>query len=226
MESETPESASKKRKSVMWNYYVKKENEDKVICKNCRLEFKYCNNTSNMKDHLKRKHPQLLITSASSCAGNENEEDSSEIQAKNVQKYSNNSTRKKMLDKKFTKMVAIDMQPLRLSDHEGLKEFVTALDAKYEMPGRTMLSTKLLPKMYSKMKLQLLGIIESIKHLAITTDAWTSASNDGILAVTGHLIINKRLESVLLAAVVVEGHHDADNISSVSNCFIIFLIYM
>lgn len=216
MESESPESASKKKKSTMWRFFVKNTDRCTVICKHCSSEFKYCNNTSNMKDHLKRKHPELLITLSTSSA-TESLEETCQIQVKDAQKYAVNSTRKKMLDAKYTKMLAVDMQPLRLSEHEGFKEFVAALDARYELPGRTTLSTKLLPRMYARMKSQLLEIIGKVKHMAITTDTWTSTSNEGILAVTGHFIINKRLQSVLLSALVVEGRHDADNISTVSN---------
>lgn len=150
----------------MWTHFDRKESGEKVICKTCKIELKYSNNTSNMKDHLRRKHPELLlIISTSSCSNNE------EVIAKPQQdvssKYTAISTRKKMLDVKFAKMVAVDMQPLRLSEHEGLKEFVNALDSRYELPGRTTLSTKLLPKLYSGYKINLLDILKNVKHVAI-----------------------------------------------------------
>ncbi|XP_037294153.1 zinc finger BED domain-containing protein 4-like [Manduca sexta] len=44
---------------------------------------------------------------------------------------------------------------------------------------------------------------------------WTSPNNQGICAITAHFILKQRLHCALLAAVVVEGHHNADNIASV-----------
>lgn len=209
------ENCTKKKKSLMWNFFNRTELGDKVICKSCRIELKYCNNTSNMKDHLRRKHPENLLEFPSTSTSCNTSQENSETRS--VVKYAANSTRKKMLDIKFAKMVAVDMQPLRLSEHEGLNEFVNALETKYEMPGRTTLSTRILPKLYSGMKVKLFEILKNVKNLAITTDAWTSTSNQGILAVTAHFINKMKLESVLLEAVVLHGHHDADNISSVSN---------
>lgn len=216
--SQSGNDTSKKKKSLMWRHFKKTEEKGKVICNLCKQEYKFCNNTSNMKDHLHRKHPEVLLQ-LPNC------QDTDEVEIKDPQcrnlttKYDQNSSRKKMLDNLFVNMIAIDMEPLRLSEREGLKEFVAGLDSRYEMPGRTNVTSKL-TKLYMKKKIQLMKIIEEARYMAITADTWTSNSNKGILGLTCHFIRENKLVSGLLAAKVVEGHHDADHLSSVSITFL------
>lgn len=49
--------------SVLWNYFNKLENGGK--CKLCNAEVKTCGNTTNLKQHLKRKHPYFNLSSIS-----------------------------------------------------------------------------------------------------------------------------------------------------------------
>jgi len=45
--------------SVMWNFFKKVENGG--TCKICSLFVKTCGNTTNLKQHLKRKHPSVNV---------------------------------------------------------------------------------------------------------------------------------------------------------------------
>lgn len=50
-------------KSIVWEFFTKKCENNKVIsveCKNCNANFKFCGNTTNLRSHLKRKHPIQL----------------------------------------------------------------------------------------------------------------------------------------------------------------------
>lgn len=47
-------------KSIVWEFFTKKYENNKVAtveCKNCNAKFKFCGNTTNLKAHLKKKHP-------------------------------------------------------------------------------------------------------------------------------------------------------------------------
>lgn len=209
----------KRQKSSMWTYFKKSENGTRVTCELCMREFQYCNNTSNMRDHLNRKHTEVLLNLSVSQNKNNEEENlyhSNLNRQQNITKYNENSSRKKLLDNLFVKMIALDMEPLRLAEREGLKAFIAALDSRYEMPKRSN-ATTILTKIYMKMKVQLMELLRKTCNVAITADTWTSNSNQGILGLTCHFIKDNKLISALLAAKVVEGHHNADNLSSVSN---------
>lgn len=150
-------------KSKVWIYFKKCPDINYVRCGVCQKQFKFCNNTTNMKEHLRRKHPEKMVTFL-----DPNNTDTSgtrtgirELNEDTVNVYSCNSTRKKHLDKLFAEMIAIDMEPLRMFDHEGLKAFVYALDPKYEMPSRTRLTCKLLPDLHNQLKGRLSELLEN-----------------------------------------------------------------
>lgn len=56
------------RKSVLWNFYDK--STDGGVCKLCKCPVKTSGNTTNLKDHIKRKHPSVNIDSMSKMARN------------------------------------------------------------------------------------------------------------------------------------------------------------
>lgn len=45
-----------KNKSIVWNYFIRCENGGK--CKICQVNVKSSGNTTNLKNHLKRKHKE------------------------------------------------------------------------------------------------------------------------------------------------------------------------
>lgn len=45
--------------SVMWKFFDKLENGASGSCKLCNAVVKTCGNTTNLKQHLKRKHPSV-----------------------------------------------------------------------------------------------------------------------------------------------------------------------
>jgi len=56
--------------------------------------------------------------------------------------------RQKRLNKLLLKMIVRDMQPFSIVDDEGFREFVSALDPSYQLPGRSKLSRELLVDAY------------------------------------------------------------------------------
>lgn len=224
------------KKSIVWNFFRKIEETKFVKCLLCQKEYSFCNNTTNLRDHLLRKHSEELSKayqsqdprdiSSSNVAGTSSSE-VLRIKPRGTVKnlldrdvfYDESSSRKKCLDKIFTKMIAVDMEPLRIGEHEGFKEFVKALDPKYRIPDTSTLSTKLLPQLYRDLKVRVMQAVTECSHISITADMWTSTANEGILAITGHFVHGGKLESPLIAAVKVEGSHNAAKISKVSGRF-------
>jgi len=63
----------------MWKYFDKCDNGG--LCKLCRMMVKTCGNTTNLKQHLKRKHSSININvSASACKSANDEDDPSIVQ--------------------------------------------------------------------------------------------------------------------------------------------------
>ncbi|GBM10233.1 Zinc finger BED domain-containing protein 4 [Araneus ventricosus] len=179
-----------------------------------------------MKDHLKRKHPDIIVKyTEDHCAESMDEAGPSNIPKKRRDSvkefigrslfYEETSSRKKYLDKLFALMISLDMEPLRMGEHEGLKNFVHALDPKYVLPDTSTLTNKLLPQMYNEVRSKLLTALKDCDNLSITVDTWTTIANEAILAVTGHFMYCNKLISPLLAALKVEGSQNAGKIATV-----------
>ncbi|CAH1106445.1 unnamed protein product [Psylliodes chrysocephalus] len=112
-------------------------------------------------------------------------------------------------------MIAIDMMSYRTSEHQGMQRFVQALNNKYQLPNRETLKTSLVPNYYSKLKNKLSMELSDCNFVSITTDMWTSASNEGILAVTCHYIQEGKLVSPLLRVMKIEGSHNAEAMAQI-----------
>lgn len=53
--------ATKKKTSVVWNVFDKCANNSKfAVCSICKNKYAASGNTSNLLDHIKRKHPEEL----------------------------------------------------------------------------------------------------------------------------------------------------------------------
>lgn len=122
-------------------------------------------------------------------------------------------------------MIAIDMEPLRKGEHEGFRDFVNALDSRYEIPDTTTLKTILLPEYYENVKQKLVVALSKAENVSVTTDLWTSIASKGVLSVTCHFFHDENLIAPLLEVVKMEGRHNAENIANVSifglNCLYI-----
>ncbi|CAG5052904.1 unnamed protein product [Parnassius apollo] len=213
-------------KSRAWDYF-KKTNEKFAKCSLCKREFKLSGNTTNLIDHMKRKHNEVWMWSSTVSVTQDvdtteqNEKMGPSPKKRNTlknyfdrsSKYPDGKT-KQNLDNKYVRMIAVDMEPLRKGEHEGFRDFVNALDSRYEIPDTTILKKKLLPEYYENVKQKLVIALSKPEHVSVTTDLWTSIANEGILSVTCHFFHNEKLIAPLLEVVKMEGSHNAENIAS------------
>ncbi|KAG5892245.1 hypothetical protein JTB14_014615 [Gonioctena quinquepunctata] len=223
--------------SDVWKLF-KKVDTTWAVCQICKLRYKRSGNTSNLKDHLKRKHmPEWRYLNSTDIEqdinGNENNEvlddgvpakiPRSRITLKRMlersqnQNYAEESSKKVSLDRFYIRMLAIDLEPLRKGEHEGFKKFVNALDSKYVITSIYTVKNKLLLAEYQIIKDKFERELTSTSACSITTDMWTSSANEGILTVTCHYVgtENYILRSAVLESVKLDGRHTADNIACV-----------
>ncbi|KAE9542433.1 hypothetical protein AGLY_003294 [Aphis glycines] len=56
-----------KQRSTVWEHFKKNVDKTTVSCQICKKDLKFYGNTTNLKEHLKRKHPTALIIPASTA---------------------------------------------------------------------------------------------------------------------------------------------------------------
>ncbi|XP_043065494.1 E3 SUMO-protein ligase ZBED1-like [Drosophila ficusphila] len=111
-------------------------------CVICGHVNKSCGNTTNLFNHLKRAHPTVL----SVPKGVARIADFFDTNSKKT--YENGSFRKSSLDKALISMIATDLQPFRIVEGAGFRNFVYCLDPQYTLPCRRTLNDVLLSNMY------------------------------------------------------------------------------
>lgn len=213
------------KRSRVWQYFEKISNSDFAKCVLCNHEYKTSGNTTNLTDHMKRKHkPEWAIVSGESDESSMPGCSSSPSKSRRTIKqyfdrtkyYVDTSTRKKKLDDLYVRMIVLDMDPLRKGEHEGFRNFVAGLDDKYQIPDTATLKSSLLPKYYEEIKIQLQSALDSTQFISLTTDMWTNTNNEGILAITAHFFYKNKLIAPLLTTVKVEGRHTSEAMAEVS----------
>ncbi|CAG5001828.1 unnamed protein product [Parnassius apollo] len=119
-------------KSRAWDYF-KKTNEKFAKCSLCKREFKLSGNTTNLIDHMKRKHNEVWMWSSTVSVTQDvdtteqNEKMGPSPKKRNTlknyfdrsSKYPDGKT-KQNLDNKYVRMTAVDMN---LCEKENMKDF-------------------------------------------------------------------------------------------------------
>lgn len=89
-------------------------------------------------------------------------------------------------------MIATDLQPYSIVTDNSFRNFVKCLEPRYNLPTRAALSSKIIPALYEETKAKIVDTLNNsgIKSLAVTTDGWTSNTNDSYVSFTAHYLDN------------------------------------
>lgn len=73
-------------------------------------------------------------------------------------------------------------------EDSGFREVIKAAEPRYIMPSRKTFSTQIIPQLYSNTMDLVKSDVHDAVSLAITTDGWTSRSNNSYLSYTAHFL--------------------------------------
>jgi len=123
-----------------------------------------------------------------------------------------NVDRATKMNDKIAMMIVKDLRPISFVEGSGFKDLMAFCEPGYNMPGRTFFTAKL-ETMQAELKDSLKATLASTKFVAVTSDIWTSATNESYVSVTVHYIDNSWvLCSRVLAVMPIEDRHTGDNI--------------
>ncbi|XP_065900618.1 zinc finger BED domain-containing protein 4-like [Dysidea avara] len=133
--------------------------------------------------------------------------------------FTEDSLRRKAIDKALVKMLAIDMQPGSIVEDKGFQDFLKVIDPKYIPPSRRTIMRDHLPGLYRNATEKLHTQLMKVEYCSITTNLWTSQATMGYITVTCHFLTDDwELKSVVLETVQIEDSHTAENIASTLLC--------
>ncbi len=222
---------NKRLKSKVWKYFSRNvgtgiaTSTDGATCNLCQKFYKTSGNTSNLTEHLLRKHRVEYTKSSDVDSADENNvgnqpktpvfrQETIRSILKRQNPYSNTHPKKKCQDRLLVRLITTRNLPFSLVDYKEFIEYSNGLDSRYIPPNRKTLTSVILPAEYGKMKDKLIGILKGI-HVSLTTDTWTSSAVESFLSLTCHFVFNGELKWVLLGASQVDGSHSASNLKCI-----------
>ncbi|KAL0883411.1 hypothetical protein ABMA27_016796 [Loxostege sticticalis] len=209
------------KKSVVWDFFNK--NQEKATCNMCKAEYKNVNTTTNLINHLKRKHPvqyqeKLNISESEPEPSTSTKSDAVPKKKQTTllpvtSKTKLSGAEKRKLDKALLNLIIWDYQPLSIVEQKGFVEYSKALNANYELPSRKTLSANMLEEHYKLCRAAAQEMLNGIDYIACTTDLWSSDSNRSYVTLTAHFIANGRLQCITISTKEADFAHSALGIS-------------
>ncbi|XP_051961053.1 zinc finger BED domain-containing protein 4-like [Xyrauchen texanus] len=118
------------------------------------------------------------------------------------------------LDEALVKMIACDFQPFSIVEDKGFKEYSHLLDPSYSLPSRKTLTKTVMPRLFEKLRADIMDTIKRASAVCLTTDCWTSVTTTSYMAVTCHFIEDFQMTSFLLDCFVLTDRHTAAHLAS------------
>ena len=165
-----------------------------ALCPGTATTLKYSGNTTNLFLHMKIKHHDVYCKLK--CVAKSKVEQP-QVQAQpsvrkcleRQLKFPANSQCATELTKSVGYFIAKDLMPLSVVEGEGFCHMLEKLEPRFQPPSRKRITVNVLPCMYSELKGTIVvPSIRSAEYCALTTDCWTSRTNDSYIGLTVHLI--------------------------------------
>lgn len=220
---------NKKKYSEIWNHF-NATSEKKAKCKYCDSQISIAGGPcGNLSRHITRKHPTVKITlerqAALPLVVLEHNELS--ISAQDTESHTQPPISQFLkrpppirkvteIDKQVLKMVAKGHHALRIVEEPEFKKLISLVSncPGYMLPSRKSLTYNLLPGAYTELVNEIKSEIQKASAICLTTDAWTSQTNQSYMAVTAHFIDEEtKLQSKLLCCEEFSEKHSAANLT-------------
>lgn len=187
----------------------------KAKCIHCRRPISGSTlTTSNFLKHMRKMHPEVRVEKnlVKSTGSKSEQQTTMQSFVQTSTKYPAHHPNQKSITDALVMFIAGDLMPLSVVDSVKFRELVEKLDPKYTVPSRKHLSTKLLFNKSSAIQTDLISLMHQSRCVCLTIDLWTNRQMRSFIGITGHLIIDWAMHSVMLACKRFKGRHTAENI--------------
>ena len=135
--------------ATVWKHFGFHEKANKTldkthtVCRICKTKIKYFSNTTNMKQHLERLHPETVKAPAVVPA-------TQRTILEAVSKLPKNSPKAKSITKAIATFIATDLRPYSVVNSRGFRMVVRTMEPRYKLPHRKHFSDKEIPNCTKK----------------------------------------------------------------------------
>ena len=193
--------------------------EKEVYCKLCSCKVPYNSSTSNLLDHVRRKHESELIEAEKkSKEANKPKSDIrkfviSDSSNNNVRKWGKESLQWKTATEKLAKWCCKNNRPFSIVNDEGFIEFMNCVAPQYDLPSSANTVANYIDRMYDEEKEKLKEELKEVSYCAITTDGGSATNATSFQDINVHYLDKDlNLKSRVLSVEEVKVRHTADNL--------------
>lgn len=119
------------------------------------------------------------------------------------------------IDLAIMKFISWDFQPFTVVEDKGFRNLMNTCVPSYNIPSRKYFSNTMLPALYEEKKTELKNILKNESlSVCLTSDGWSSPTNDSYNAVTAHYINEQfDMKSVTLECSAFNESHTSENLA-------------
>jgi len=125
-------------------------------------------------------------------------------------------SKSKMIDQQLVKMIVKEYHPFSVVEDIEFRKLIKMLCPTYVIPSRKTVTQSLMPQMFEMTVECVKDTLRNVEAVCLTTDGWTSRSNQSFISVTAHFIDPKNetlVSSVLLGCIDFDEKHTSDNLA-------------
>ena len=182
-----------KGKSFIWKHFgfVKEHDSGvdnkRVACRLCHSILKYSGNTTNLMDHIRRKHSDVSMSNSGGPLEVEEKKEPSKQSSFSFftkKPLPPNSDRAKEISSAILGFIVKDLRPFSVVENEGFKNLIHVLEERYKIPSRQFFRDRSLGELYDRVKEKVKTSLTAAEAVALTTDGWTSRATEFYLTIT------------------------------------------
>ena len=181
-------------KAGVWGYFgfrTKLDSEELdrtvAICKLCSTAVKFCNNTTNLRAHISRHHPEKKLEDEPKTPRDPKQQ-VLDVSAVCTHKLPSTSPKALRITEAIGKFICQDLRPYSVVENVGFRSMVEAMEPRYRIPTREHLTKVVVPRLYNKTKTTVKDALASAERVALTCDGWTSRTTEAYVTITSHFI--------------------------------------
>ncbi|XP_022042867.1 E3 SUMO-protein ligase ZBED1-like [Acanthochromis polyacanthus] len=214
--------------SIIWNWFgftASDEGQTTPRCKICQKAVVVaCSSTTNLFQHLKRKHApeweKCRLLRRENQSSTSSTDSTQAVKQRTLEQsfsrgvpYEKSGARWKAITEAITFYIATDMLPVYSVEKRGFNHMLSVLDARYTVPSRKYFSDVALPQLYNTTRQKINRELKDIDFYAATTDLWSSRTMQPYMCLTVHYINESwNLRSVCLQTSYFPEDHTGDTI--------------
>ncbi|XP_066602495.1 E3 SUMO-protein ligase ZBED1-like, partial [Prorops nasuta] len=222
-------STYKIKGSPVWKYF-KKINNHKARCQICSNIYKSGGNTTNLSQHLSRKHPiqysvekndeqSCTSTNVTNCKSglsntvNTKPKFDEQITSafEKINSFSKGGSTTETITNKIMYMILVDYCPINIVEKKGFRSLMKSVVPLYKVPSRKTI-TNLLDFTYEQKKERFIDNMSEVMNITLTCDIWSDISNKSYLSLTIHYLdtTKNEMKNGTLCASPLEESHTSD----------------